>query len=60
MGIEKWSRGVRVTLYAIGGVLTIAFIAAYLGGITFLLARCESESVCSQNGQIVLELLGNL
>lgn len=57
MGVEKWSRGIRVTLYAIGGLLTILVIVAYLGGVTYLLARCESESVCSQNGQIVLELV---
>lgn len=57
MGIEMWSRGTRVTLYAIAGVLTILFMLAYLGGITYLLALCENRSLCSHNGRMLLELV---
>ena len=57
MAVEMWPRAMRVTLYAIVGLLTIVFMAAYLGGVTFLLALCESRSLCTHNGSMLLELV---
>jgi hypothetical protein len=58
MGIEKWSRGMRLTVYAIGGVLTVAFMIAYVSGITYLMASCEERSLCSNEERSLVELAG--
>lgn len=56
MGIEKWSRSMRLTVYVIGGVLTVAFIVAYVSGITYLMASCEKRSLCSNEERSLVEL----
>jgi hypothetical protein len=56
MGIEKWSRSTRLTVYVIGGVLTVAFMIAYVSGITYLMASCEERALCSNEERSFVEL----
>ena len=62
-GRRRWSRATRLTVYTIANVLTIAVLIACLGGIGFLLARCEgvapnSTVLCSDNGRLLTVVLG--
>jgi len=54
--IERRPRNTCLGAQVILGILTVLFIVAWAGGITFLMASCEQESLCSDEVTSLVEL----
>ena len=61
-GARLWPRSIRLTVYTIAVILTVAIMAAYGGALEFVVLKCQERQstwpvICSKNGLTTLQAL---
>jgi hypothetical protein len=60
ISVRSWPRPMRLMLYTIATILTIAIMAAFVAALELVVIKCQAEAgkwpaICSEDGRTILE-----